>query len=205
MLNTALATIQDEHRSLAAIVHGLKFVVREIREKKIQADFRLLWAMLYYIDAFPEKLHHPKEDAYLFRKLRQRTHEADPILVELEQQHREGAAYVREMERTLGHFEAGKTGGFEAFSGAVETFAETVWNHMNIEERVVLPLARRVLTDEDWVEIGRAFGENGDPRFGLNPDHEFRDLFSRIVNLAPAPIGLGPSESSGDPMPDGGN
>ncbi len=194
MLNAALTTIQDEHRSLAAVVHGLKFVVREIREKKIQPDFKLLWAMLYYVDAFPERLHHPKEDAYLFDKLRIRSPEAEPILRELEQQHRDGAAYVREMERTLGHFEAGNPEGFDSFAGAVESFAETIWNHMNTEERVILPMARDRLTDEDWVEIGRAFGENGDPRFGLNPDHEFRDLFSRIVNLAPSPIGLGPVE-----------
>lgn len=202
MLNVALATIQDEHRSLAAVVHGLKFVVREIREGKVHPDFRLLWAMLYYIDAFPEKLHHPKEDSYLFAKLRRRTNEGDQILAELEKQHREGAAYVREMELTLGHFEAGKPGGFESFAGAVETFAETIWNHMNIEERTVIPLAKRVLTDEDWVEIGEAFGANGDPRFGLNPDHEFRDLFSRIVNLAPSPIGLGPADT-GKAIPQG--
>lgn len=191
MLNAALAIIQDEHRSLAAVVHGLKFVVREIRENKIQPDFKLLWAMLYYIDAFPEKLHHPKEDAYLFARLRLRCPDVDPTLRELEQQHRDGAAYVREMERTLGYFEAGKPDGFNSFSGAVESFAETIWNHMNTEERTVLPLARSHLTDEDWVEIGHAFGENGDPRFGLSPDHEFRDLFSRIVNMAPSPIGLG--------------
>ena len=29
--------------------------------------------------------------------------------------------------------------------------------------------------------------------FGAEPDHEFRALFSRIVNLAPPPIGVGPS------------
>jgi hypothetical protein len=64
---------------------------------------------------------------------------------------------------------------------------------MNLEEKVVIPLAKKHLTPADWIEIAEAFGENGDPRFGATPDHEFRDLFSRIVNLAPPPIGVGPS------------
>lgn len=194
MLNSALAILHDEHRSLTAIVHGLKYLIREVREKGAEPDFKLLWAMIYYIDAFPEKLHHPKENVYLFAKLRQRTHEADEVLNILERQHLEGANHVRELEHALGYYEAGKPDGFNNFAGAVEKFAEETWNHMNLEEKVVIPLAKKYLTGEDWVEIAQAFGENGDPRFGEQPDHEFRDLFTRIVNLAPPPIGVGPAE-----------
>ena len=82
MLNTALTIILDEHRSLAAVTHGLRFLVREMREKGIEPDGKLLWAMLYYIDTFPQKLHHPKEEAYLFRRLKMRTREADKAILE---------------------------------------------------------------------------------------------------------------------------
>lgn len=194
MLNSALAILHDEHRSLAAIVHGLKYLIREVRDKGAEPDFKLLWAMIYYIDAFPERLHHPKENTYLFAKLRLRTHEADEVLAELERQHLAGATHVRELEHALGYYEAGKPDGFINFAGAVEKFAEETWNHMNMEEKIVIPLAKKYLTGEDWVEIAQAFGENGDPRFGEQPDHEFRDLFTRIVNLAPPPIGVGPAE-----------
>lgn len=192
MLNSALAIIHDEHRSLAAVVHGLKYMVRETREKGVQPDFKLFWAMIYYIDEFPEKLHHPKENAYLFAKLKQRTHEADDIISVLEQQHDEGAQHIRDLELALGHYEAGKPESFETFADAVEKYAEETWKHMNLEETTVIPLAKKYLTPEDWVEIGKAFSENGDPRFNAETDHEFRDLFTRIVNLAPPPIGVGP-------------
>jgi len=192
MLNSALAIIQDEHRSLAAVMHGLKYLVREAREKGTKPDYKLLWAMIYYIEAFPQKLHHPKESAYLFKRLRERTGEADEVLAQLERQHEEGPENVKEMERALGHMEAGAADGFEAFAASVDRFADLMWNHMNLEEKVVIPLAKKHLTPVDWVEIAEAFGANGDPRFGVNPDHEFRDLFSRIVNLAPPPIGVGP-------------
>jgi hemerythrin-like domain-containing protein len=192
MQNTAIGIILDEHRSLAAVLHGLRHLVREMRDRGKAPDFRLLGAMLYYLDAFSEKLHNPKESAYLFDRLKQRTGEADAVIEELEHQHAESAQLGRSLDHALARLEAGMTDGLPLFSAAVERLLEEAWRHMATEEKVLIPLARRYLTAADWAEIARAFGENGDPRFGAKPDHEFRDLFSRIVNLAPPPIGVGP-------------
>lgn len=192
MQNEAIAIIQDEHRSLSAVLHGLRHLVREMTERGKAPDFRLLGAMLFYLDAFSEKLHNPKESVYLFARLRSRTHEADEIIDQLERQHSDSAQLGRELEHALARLEAGMTDGLTLFASAVDRLMEEAWPHMATEEKVLLPLARKYLTAEDWAEIARAFGENGDPRFGSEPDHEFRDLFSRIVNLAPPPIGVGP-------------
>jgi hemerythrin-like domain-containing protein len=192
MQNEAIDIILDEHRSLAAVLHGLRHLVREMRERNKAPDFRLLGAMLYYLDAFSEKLHNPKESTYLFARLRQRTHEADDVIALLERQHAESSQLGRDLEHALARLEAGMPDGIALFSTAVDTLMDEAWPHMATEEKVLIPLARKHLLPEDWAEIARAFGENGDPRFGAEPDHEFRDLFSRIVNLAPPPIGVGP-------------
>lgn len=193
MLNRALAIIQDEHRSLGAVLHGLRFLVREMQEKGTTPEFKLLWAMLYYMDAFSERLHNPREDAYLFARLKERTHEADEIIRTLERQHAESSEHIRKLEQALGQLEAGAPEGLAAFAQAAEHLTEEAWQHMSLEEKVVIPLAKKHLTTEDWIGIADAFGEHGDPRFGAKPDHEFRDLFTRIVNLAPPPIGVGPA------------
>lgn len=193
MLNRALAIIQDEHRSLGAVLHGLRFLVRDMTEKGSAPDFKLLWAMLYYMEAFSERLHNPREEAYLFARLKERTREADTIIGTLERQHAESADHLRALEQTLGHLEAGMPGGLENFARATENLMDEAWRHMSLEEKVVIPLAKKHLTAEDWISIAEAFGDNGDPRFGAKPDHEFRDLFTRIVNLAPPPIGVGPA------------
>lgn len=193
MLNRALAIIHDEHRSLGAVLHGLRFLVRELQEKKCEPDFKLFWAMVYYMDAFSERLHNPREDVYVFAKLKERAYEADEILATLERQHAESANHLHRLEQALGQFEAGTHGGLDTFAQATEILIEEAWQHMALEEKVAIPLAKKHLTPEDWISIAEAFGENGDPRFGAKPDHEFRDLFTRIVNLAPPPIGVGPS------------
>ena len=54
-----------------------------------------------------------------------------------------------------------------------------------------MPLAREALTADDWADIDKAFLDNDDPLFGSKARAEFRELFHRIVNLAPESIGLG--------------
>jgi hemerythrin-like domain-containing protein len=194
MRHRAASIIQDEHRSLAAVLHALQFLVKDVRERGRAPDFRLLHAILYYIREYPEQLHHPKEDRHLFAAIKRRTHEADRVIADLEQEHAEGEHLLNQLTVALSVFEAGAREGLTRLSAKVEAFADFYWQHMRKEEDTVLPLAERVLSDEDWREIHEAFSRNRDPDFSRDSEEEFRKLFSRIVNLAPAPIGLGPSE-----------
>src|SRR5438034_84963 len=75
----ALAMIRDEHRSLGAVLHAL---LAQIEQP--QPAPALVKAMLHYVEQFPEQLHHPKEDAYLFQALRTRTAECNDLLDDLE-------------------------------------------------------------------------------------------------------------------------
>jgi len=178
------AVIRDEHRSLAAVIHGLEYLVREARAGTAP-QFPLLRAMLHYITEFPEKLHHPKEDAYLFRKLRERTPEFNDTLDELARQHADGHVLVSDVEASLAGYEVDPANGLPAFAAAVERFARAQWQHMSLETKVVMPAAQKFLTGDDWAEIAEAFAQNGDPRFSADNDEEFHQLFVRILNLAP--------------------
>ena len=191
MANEALEIIRAEHRSLAAVLDAINYLINEIREGRMQPDFKLYWAMIHYIEAFPEKLHHPKEDNYLFAALRKRTREADKLLDSLEREHRGGEARVQALQLSLGRYEGGVEHGFEEFSDAIKNFADFNWRHMSIEEKEFMPLTEKHLTDADWAAITQAFLDNCDPMFGKERGDQFRRLFTRIVNMAPPPIGLG--------------
>ena len=192
-MHEAMDIIRTEHRTLAAVINALKFLVTEVRAKRISPDFKLLWSMLYYIEAFPEKMHHPKEDEFLFARLRLRTHDGDFLVDELERQHHVGNEQIRDLHVALGHYVAGKPEGFDTFASAVAQFSEFSWNHMSIEERQVFPLAEKHLTVADWKTISKAFRQNQDPLTGvaIGADSEFGQLFTQIVSLVPAPLGLG--------------
>ena len=181
--NRAIAIIQDEHRSLGAVLHALTAVSGEAAQSGVKPDMELLRSILHYIRVFPVALHHPKEDAYLFRMLRTRTHEVDTTIAELERQHVEDEKKVGELQALLAQVEADAAGALGAFHDAAESYSKFVWGHLGMEENVIIPAARRHLTAEDWEDIRMAFSTNNDPRFGGGAEGDMRKLFSRIVNL----------------------
>jgi hemerythrin-like domain-containing protein len=177
-MRSALTIIRDEHRTISAVLHALKDLARAAQEPGARPAFAALRAMVRYIDEFPEKLHHPKEDDLLAR-LVVRAPETRALADSLRQEHAEGARLVRELERALLFFEDSANAG--EFLAAVNAYAEFHWQHMRKEEQELLPLAERILAPTDWLAL--------DAAFEANPD--FEKQFTRIVNLAPEPVGLG--------------
>ena len=76
--DVAIATIKMEHRSLGTVLQTLRELLTSVAAGQAAADFGLLSAALYYMNDFPERCHHPKEEEYLFKCLRMRTAELDP-------------------------------------------------------------------------------------------------------------------------------
>jgi hemerythrin-like domain-containing protein len=189
----AIRIILEEHRALAAVLHGMGYLVRTIRDRGTNPDFSVLGAMVHYIDGFPERFHHPKEDRYLFRLLRARHPDAGALLDRLESEHRVGAEKIRVLQQALARYQQGGAREFAAFAAAVESYAAFHWEHMRTEEEQVLPLAETHLTQQDWKEIDAAFLGHSDPLLGADVRSDYEALFRRIVHLAPPPIGVGPA------------
>lgn len=193
-MTIAVTIIRDEHRALASVVKALQFLIQEVQNRGQTPDFPLLQSIVTYIEQFPDKLHHPKEDQYLFPALRLRHPAAAADLDILEDEHERGTAVTARVADTLRGYQADSS-QLESFANAVDDYANFHWAHMSREENVILPLAEKYLTLEDWVGINAAFKSNSDPLVGINTQREFRELFRRLVNVIPAPHGLGAERS----------
>lgn len=170
---------------------GMRTLANNIEAGRLKPDFELLSSMIRYIDEVPEVVHHPKEDQYLFAKLRQRSPEALPFIEALEAEHLQGEARIAALRSALEEYRKTGDAGFAGFKMALTIYLEQEWHHMNTEEHKIFPLAKAHLTAEDWAEIDAAFLANGNPWEG--PAQQYAALFSKIVNIAPAPVGLGSS------------
>jgi len=184
--------IRNEHAALSAMLRSILLLLAEHRRKGSMPDFAALRAMLFYVDEFPEKRHHRKESELLFPKLRARTPMSRELLDRLDDDHARGERKIRNVEHALLAFEIMGESRRQQFETAMERYVDFYLAHMALEERDILPLAQRVLTCDDWDELDAAFGANRDALAGAEPEEEYRQLFSRIVNRVPAPIGLGP-------------
>ena len=195
----ALRIITEEHQNLWRIAVTMDQVADDIEAGgAIEREF--FNSLFDYIEQFVDKAHHPKEDDYLFRFLRLRSEEAGPILDRLQAEHRNGPEILKALRKKLVDAASGKLGGPD-FAFALRTYTAGLKSHIHTEEKEAIPLARAVLTAEDWQEIDTAFLDNEDPVFGDKAKAEFRELFHRIVSLAPESIGMG-AHTTGALQPD---
>jgi hemerythrin-like domain-containing protein len=185
--------IRQEHAALAAMLRSIVLLLEQHRKKGTLPDFATLRAMLFYVDEFPEKRHHRKETELLFPKLRAKTPISRDLLDKLDSDHARGERRIRDVEHALLAFEMLGESRREAFERTIGEYVDFYLNHMALEEREILPLAERVLTGDDWRDLDEAFAQNRDPMTGHVADFEYNALFTRIVNVVPAPIGLGPA------------
>ena len=156
----AIEIIKDEHRSMGSVVKGMQARVAAVKAGAEPLDVYLLRAMFDYIEMMPDRVHHPKEDEYLFRFLRRRSVEAAKVLDELEAEHVRARELLVAMRAALDATgEGGRIGELEA---ALDAYASFLWQHMKREEEFILPLAERWLEAGDWEKIAVAFRANRD-------------------------------------------
>ncbi len=192
MTKESIRIIRDEHATLAAMLRSIAMMVERGPDKEPESFFEVLRAMLFYIDEFPERLHHPKESTLLFPPVARLAPETAEIIAQLDKDHERGESKVRELQHLLMAWELLGDTRRAAFEQAVKHYLDFYLEHMRLEENVILPAAQRVLKEADWEQLDAAFASNCDPLTGKYPrDPVYDRLFTRIVNQAPAPIGVG--------------
>lgn len=192
MAHASLRIIHDEHAALSAMLQSLRMMIRRGPGDGPEQFFDVLRAMLFYIDEFPERLHHTKETELLFPPVRARAPHLKDALDRLDRDHARGEAAVRELQHLLLAWELLGDSRREPFEQAVARYLDFYLEHMKLEETVILPEAEKVLSAQDWQALDEAFATNCDPLTGKYPrDPVYDRLFTRIVMRAPAPIGVG--------------
>ncbi len=188
----ALQIIRDEHASLAAMLQSMRLMVQKGPETDRSQFFNVVRAMLFYIDEFPERLHHPKESNLLFPRVVKAAPKVMGAIDKLERDHVYSEKAARDLQHQLLAWELLGASRRQAFEDAFEKYVSFYLEHMHLEESVILPEAQRCLTQEDWQVLDSAFAENADPLTGhYLPANAYEKLFSMIVMRAPSPIGLG--------------
>lgn len=186
MIPTSLRIINEEHAALAAMLKALHQRTQQGPGDAPQAFFGAMRAMLFYIDEFPERQHHPKESQWLFPRVAARSAEAASAIEQLDRDHEGGEAAVRELQHLLLAWELLGESRRATFAGALVRYNDFYLAHMRLEEAVVLPAALAELGADDWHAIDQAFATNdllltpGVPR-----DPAFDALYTRIWRCMP--------------------
>jgi hypothetical protein len=185
MSHPALTIIRDEHGALSAMLRSLSMLLAEHRRHGSLPDFSVLRAMLFYVDEFPEQLHHTKESELLFPKLRARCARdrlgARPGSTATTRAASEGDPRPRARRCWPSRCWANRAA--PPSRQAVERYIEFYLGHMRVRGSTTVhpPAAKRLFTEADWVELDAAFAANKDPLTGHEPEDGYRPLFRKIV------------------------
>lgn len=177
--------IHRDHVNLDKVLSVLKFTVDRLSDDKgVGGDSSassVLHSIIYYIRTFPDRMHHLKEEAYLFPLLLKRRPESKDIIARLVEQHEEGKSRIEELNDAVVGFDKTSGESKSRLLNAANAYIEFQRQHIGLEERELLPMAREALTADDWDQVRKAFVSDNDPLFGENMETGFRVLFERIT------------------------
>lgn len=192
----ALTIIRDEHRSLAAVLKAIQYLVHQAASDSRRLNTRLVAMSLDYIEKHLDRLHHTKEDEFLFPVLRVRDPDSVPFLDSLERQHRTGQGLTTKLRQALHELES-QARTLVSFEELLDEYAEFQWFHMSQEESIVLTAAERCLQTSDWDLIDAAFAATPDPLGDGEARQSFREMFRRLAATLPEPVGVGLALAAG--------
>ena len=191
MNHTSIQIINQEHATISAMLYSIDMMERRGPKDNRPLFFEVLRSMLFYIDEFPEKQHHPKENLYLFPPVLKKAPELKETIEQLEIDHKVGEYRIRELQHLLMRWEILGDDCHQGFKDAAKKYHDFYLQHLQLENSLILPKALKVLDDQDWALMDEAFSENNDPSLHHSAESLYQNLFSKITNHAPAPIGLG--------------
>jgi hemerythrin-like domain-containing protein len=167
-----------EHQNFSRLLDLFEREIARIHAEE-RPDYELMLDVLTYLRHFPEHQHHPREDV-AFARLIGHDGSVAPLVNRFLQEHR----VITEAGRSLHELLEGVLGDGMVERTRLEaecaTFLVYYRHHIAGEDTLVIPLAGKTLTSEDWKAVSEAISHAPDPLFGAQVEQRYRELRRRI-------------------------
>lgn len=172
-------TLRSEHRHLASVMELFKEQLNAIEQGQL-VDTHVVYEIMDYMVRWPDRFHHPREDMIYARVAEIDAKAADDVDT-LQRDHDNMARSSRNVLKDIEHWREGATDG-ETVIKAGRAYIDHLYEHMNVEEKVVFPQIESLLTATDWreLEIDDQLRPVSDPVFGSRIDREFRNMARKL-------------------------
>jgi hemerythrin-like domain-containing protein len=173
-MSSVIETLREEHKNIAWLLNAMEDQNERLATAS-NPDFDLLQSFANYFCDYPDRCHHPKENAIL-RRL-QAKHRAEAATVaDLAKEHMEAFARARRFRDNIQAIFCDRILPRDKLFSAGRSFIDAEREHMRMEENLFFPLAASVLDEEDWRSIEGNIRQMQDPLFGELVEEEFRTL-----------------------------
>lgn len=152
-----LLTLSVEQKKERSFIAHIRNYLLANAGKQQEIDPAHLQAQLDELAGFAETRHRHKLERCLMPAVRLASAEATPLLADLELLGRTGGNMLRSVRRRL--HQAFAEGGeqLQMLCRTLERYCQNLLERLAKEEQELLPLARRVISNEQWFAIGAMF------------------------------------------------
>jgi len=187
MVAEPLAVWHAEHINFAGLLDLLERQVAAFGDGA-RPNYDLMVDIVHYLRAYSDCVHHRREDV-AFARLAERDLSMNALISRLLQEHRVIATAGEELLWRLNEATGDVMTPRAALEAAAATYLGYYRNHLNTEEREVMPRAAQVLTPEDWLEMSAAAPPVADPLFGERVEQRYTELSRQLAAHAAAARG----------------
>lgn len=155
----------------------LRFLESEIAcyesDNEGQARLDVILDMFDYFQTYPERWHHPFEDAMFELLLIKQVPNADQIW-SLKSEHKKLEQLTHHASELFSSVANDIVVPMDELVNATREFIHRQQEHINLENRYVYPLLDEHLNDSDWHAIGKKVRSRVDPLFSLQEDESVK-------------------------------
>ena len=179
-MHHAIDTLQHEHE---AITLGLKILTR--MDERVSAehisDIQDLSALTDFLKAFADTCHHGKEEGILFPALQAKDlAQTQAPIARMLDEHAQGRRHLADMQAAL-QAEV----NLKAFHEAARAYTALLLAHIDKENTVLFPMAKRLLSGPEQSEMADAFEAYEDKVMGPGRHDALHATLKRLLAKYP--------------------
>ena len=172
-----IESIYKEHGYINRIIQLLDSKLSRLENEK-SVNYNVIRESVDYLSLVAEKTHHPKEDMiYQYYIDHYGSHEG---LANLLKEHDTLSNETEEFSIAITMILNDAVVPKEVFKSKLKAFTHRIEQHLELEEKEILPFLKAHLTVADWREIESNWVEVEDPVFGHQVNKRYLELAGRV-------------------------
>lgn len=174
-----MKALRAEHRHIATVMQLFTDQLKAMEDGQY-VDGHVVFEIMDYMATWPDRYHHPREDLIYCRVAELDPKAADEVDT-LQRDHDQTAVRGRELLKDIEGWRNGDVSQASVVKGG-RAYIDHMYEHMNIEEKVVFPHIESILSLEDWRELAEddQLRAVSDPVFGPRVQREFRNMARKM-------------------------
>ena len=174
-----MKALRAEHRHMSTVMQLFAEQLKSIEAGDL-VDTHVVYEVMDYMVTWPDRFHHPREDL-IYGRVAEIDEKAADEVDTLQRDHDHTAKLGGGVLREIRRWREGEVSGAVVVKSG-RAYIDHIYEHMNLEEKLVFPHIEAVLTIQDWRELAEddEIEAVANPVFGPRVQREFRNMTRKL-------------------------